>query len=273
MNSNARNLGPGCCCLVCVVASHGCFGASFLFVNTNPIAINDSETPPTKATPYASTNIVSGLAGFVVTKVTVTLQGFSHGFPSDVSVLLVGPQGQEAILMSETGGQNQYSVTNLTLTLDDDAPGSLPLYSTLATGTFKPTNGYLAMGYRQLPYDFPAPAPPGNSNALSALSVFNGTAPEGAWKLFVVDDAAGSSGDISGGWSLNLNAAVPLSIVREQTNVLISWSSAVYGCTLQSAPSLSATWTNVVPAPVPVSGRYTATNGIIPGGAFYRLIK
>ncbi len=72
---------------------------------------------------------------------TVTLHGLGHDFPSDVSVLLFDPQGQSAIVMSKIGGQVKYSVTNLTLTLDDDAVNSLPVYSILVSGTFKPTNG------------------------------------------------------------------------------------------------------------------------------------
>ncbi len=273
MSNSARELRILCCGITCVAGAHGCLGASFLFANTNSVEINDSQTPPTKATPYPLTNVVSGLTGLVVTKVTVTLQGFSHGFPSDVSMLLVGPQGQEAIVMSEVGGQMQYSVTNLTLTLDDEATNSLPVYTSLATGTFKPTNGYLVLGYRQLPYDFPSPAPPRNSNAVSAFSAFKDTDPEGTWKLFVVDDASGNSGSISRGWNLNIDAAVPLSIARAQTNVVVSWTNAVSGCALQSAPGLSGPWTNVAPGPVVVSGRYTVTNRVGPGGVYYRLIK
>src|SRR5690242_19590777 len=71
--------------------------APYTFSNTNFVAINDSANSLTPAMPYPSTNIVSGLTGQITTKVTVTLQGLSHTFPSDVSVLLVGPQGQSAI--------------------------------------------------------------------------------------------------------------------------------------------------------------------------------
>jgi hypothetical protein len=273
MNAYATKVRIGLSGLLFLWGVRGCPGASFVLANTNLITINDSQAPPTKATPYASTNVVSGLAGMVVTKVTLTLDGFSHAFPSDVAILVAGPQGQEAIVMAQAGGQMQFSVTNLTLTLDDGAARALPIYTRLETGTFKPTNGYLALGYPRFPYDFPPPAPPGNSNALSALSVFNGTAPDGAWRLFVVDDAGGGAGNISRGWSLNLSAGIPLTISRAQTQVVISWTNAVSGCTLQSAPSPSGVWTNAMPAPVVISGRYTVTNGIGPGSTYYRLIK
>ena len=79
-------------------------GDIFTFSNTNSITINDSNNPPTIATPYPSTITVAGLAGQVITNLTVTLSNFSHTFPSDVSILLVGPQGEVCVLMSDVGG-------------------------------------------------------------------------------------------------------------------------------------------------------------------------
>jgi hypothetical protein len=247
----------------------------FLFSNTNFITINDSASPVTEAIPYPSSNLVTDLAGRVVTRVTVTLQGLSHTFPSDVSMLLVGPGGQMAILMSEVGGQQKYSVTNLTLTLDDDATNSLPFDTSLTSGRFKPTNGYLLLGHPGLPYDFPLPAPPGNSNSLSSLSVFNNTDPDGTWNLFVVCDSAGSDvGSLSYGWSLNLTVAVPLQIIRSQTNVVISWPASVTNAQLQLSPIISgsSTWSNVVTAPVSIAGRLTVTSPISGENTFYRLV-
>jgi len=48
------------------------------------------------ATPYPSNILVSGLTG-TITKVTVTLSGFSHTAPDDVDVLLVGPAGKSLL--------------------------------------------------------------------------------------------------------------------------------------------------------------------------------
>jgi subtilisin-like proprotein convertase family protein len=247
----------------------------FLFSNTNFMTINDSASPLTEATPYPSTNLVTGLAGRVVTRLTVTLQGLSHTFPSDVSMLLVGPEGQMAILMSEVGGQQKYSVTNLTLTLDDGATNPLPFDASLTSGEFKPTNGYLLLGHPGLPYDFPFPAPPGNSNSFSSLSVFNNTEADGTWNLFVVCDSAGSDvGSLSHGWSLNLTVAVPLQIIQSQSNVVISWPASVTNGQLQLSPILSGsnTWSNVVSAPVSISGRLTVTSPISAENTFYRLV-
>src|ERR1051326_3636025 len=78
--------------------------AAQTFANAASITIADGATPPTPAGTYPSTIAVSGLAGQVVGKLTVALRGFSHPFPSDVDVLLVGPTGQSLILMSDVGG-------------------------------------------------------------------------------------------------------------------------------------------------------------------------
>ena len=251
-----------------------CHAATFSFANTNLLVINDSTSPPTPATPYPSTNSVTGLTGMVVMKATVTLQGLTHGFPSDIAMLLVGPGGRQSLLMAEVGGTSKLSVTNLTLTLDDDAPNPLPVYTSLQSGTFRPFNGYFAFdGSTNLPYDLPVPAPPGNSNAVPALSVFKGIDPGGPWRLFVVDDAAPNAGAISNGWSLDLTVGVPLSIARSQTNVVLWWTNAVPGCTLQSKTNPFAPWVNLTSAPVVLAGRYFVTNPITRTNTYYRLVK
>jgi subtilisin-like proprotein convertase family protein len=273
MKPDAWKILLGIFCAGLLSAVPAAAGGALMFSNSNFIIINDSFSPPTIATPYPSTNLATGLAGQVVTKATVTLQGFSHEFPSDVDILLVGPQGQKAILMANVGGQDKYSVTNLTLTLDDDAMNSLPIYTNLVSGTFKPTNGYLATGNASLPFNFPSPAPPGTSNAVSSLSVFKNTDPNGTWNLFVVDDVGGDSGSISGGWSLTLFVAVQLQAVRDRTNIVISWPGSVTNATLQFSPALqsSIAWSNVTTTPILTSGRYTVTNPISAGSRFYRL--
>lgn len=145
------------------------------------------------ASPYPSNITVSGLAG-VVAVVNVTLTGFSHTNPDDVDILLVGPTGVNAIIMSDVGGTTD--AANLTITFDDNAAASIPDAGPLANGTFKPTN----IG----PGDpFPAPAPAPSTNTLSA---FNNTAPNGTWSLYVLDDNAVDGGSITS-WSLNILVA------------------------------------------------------------------
>ncbi|HEX6100974.1 MAG TPA: Calx-beta domain-containing protein [Thermoanaerobaculia bacterium] len=143
------------------------------------------------ASPYPESISVSGVG--TIAKVSVTLRGFTHTYPSDVDVLLVGPGGQSVVLMSDAGSGN--NVSNLTLTLDDDASSFLDP-SALTSGTYKPTNIDDFEGGD----GYPSPAP--GSGYGSALSVFNGTNADGTWFLYVVDDVNGDSGSFSGGWSL-----------------------------------------------------------------------
>ncbi len=150
-------------------------------------------------TPYPSTINVSGLTG-LVGKLAVTLSNMSHSFPNDIQVLLVGPSGQDIVLVGGTGAS--YAITNVTLTFDDAAPALLPGSSQITNGTFKPTDYGLA-----LPFPLPAPAPP---YAATLAAAFDGTAPNGTWALYVFDNDPGDSGSIASGWSLNLTAVNPV---------------------------------------------------------------
>lgn len=244
---------------------------TFTFSNTNAIVINDSASPPTAASPYPSTNEVSGLGGSIVSKVTVSLVGFAHTFPSDVDIVLVGPGGQNAILMSNVGGTTKMPVTNIDLTLDDDAASYLPVTNALVSGTFKPTMG----DTNAFLFNFPPPAPTTAQLMGPYLSNFKNTDPNGTWSLYVVDDTTGDSGVITGGWSLTITTTpVVLSIAQRQTNSILSWTNAATGYTLQASPSLtSGTWTNVNITPVDVNGFFTVTNPATAGRLFYRLMK
>jgi subtilisin-like proprotein convertase family protein len=175
------------------------WAGTFSFSNTTPIAINDTGNPPTVAGLYPSSISVSGLYFQSISHLSITLDGFSHTFPSDLDIILAGPSGQLSMLMSEVGGSTRLPVTDLTLTLDDLAANSLPIDSMLTSGTFKPT--------RQSPtlsFEFPSPAPSGSSSAPAALSVFNGTDPNGTWNLYVVDETSPDSGTISRGWTMEV---------------------------------------------------------------------
>lgn len=146
----------------------------------------------TIASPYPATNFVSGVTG-VVSKVTVTLNNLNHTFPDDLDLLLVGPGGQSVILMSDAGGSVDF--VNTTLTFDDSAVSVVPDSTQITSGIYRTAN-YGTAGADS----FPAPAPPAPWGA--SLAVFNGIDPNGAWRLFVVDDAGSDVGSIAGGWSL-----------------------------------------------------------------------
>jgi subtilisin-like proprotein convertase family protein len=157
------------------------------FTNSTTITIPDSGM----AAPYPSSIDVSGLG--TVVKATVTINGLTHTFPDDLDFPLVGPAGQSAIIWSDAGGK--YGVSNITVTLDDRAVNPLPDETVITSGTYRPAN--YGTGDTWPP---PAPAPLGGS----ALSIFNGTDPNGTWSLYLVDDETQDLGQIVGGWTLTI---------------------------------------------------------------------
>ena len=69
-------------------------------------------------TPYPSRITVSG-AGTAISALTVDLADVSHTTPFDFEVLLVGPTGQNLVLMSDVGGSTP--ATDVDLTVADSA--------------------------------------------------------------------------------------------------------------------------------------------------------
>ena len=168
------------------VTADGSATAAALTQSSGPLAIPANGS----ASPYPATINVSGLTG-TVQHVAVRLNSLTHTFPADLDVLLVGPGGQAAMVVSDIGIGND--VTNITLTFQDGAPTPPPQ---LVTGTFAPTDN--APPEAAMPA--PAPAPVGPYG--SALSVFNGTDPNGAWRLFVTDDSVNPDGGSLGSFSI-----------------------------------------------------------------------
>ncbi|WP_043996365.1 proprotein convertase P-domain-containing protein, partial [Microcystis aeruginosa] len=170
--------------------------ATSAVINVNTLTLTNSSKidilDNAAASPYPSSLTFSGVNG-TITGVTVTLYNINHTYPDDIDILLVGPQGQTVILMSDVGGSRDLSGINLTF--DDNAVNSLPDDTAIASGTYKPTN--IDTGDT-----FTTPAPTGTYG--SSLSVFNGTNANGTWRLFVIDDSGSDLGSIDGGWSLNI---------------------------------------------------------------------
>lgn len=156
------------------------------FSNSAAITVPDGQAAP-------SSIIVSGF-DTPIADVDVTLFGISHGAVNDLDILLLGPQGQSALLVSDVGS----SASNVTLTLDDQAPGQIASAGTMTSGTFQPTNF-------QTPDPFTAPAPASPKGA--RLAVFNSTDANGEWRLIVRDDSPGTTGSIAGGWSMRITSA------------------------------------------------------------------
>jgi hypothetical protein len=165
------------------------------FANTASLTISGSGSG--KGTPYPAPISVSGLAGKIA-KVTAQLNGISQNssadYASDIDIQMVGPLGQNVMLISDAGGTQQ--LINVTLGFDDAAPNSLPHTTSIASGTYKPTN------YAGDSDAFPAPAPSSTPGVL--LSAYNNTNPNGTWNLFILNEFSSGKGAITGGWSINI---------------------------------------------------------------------
>jgi subtilisin-like proprotein convertase family protein len=149
---------------------------------------------------------VGGLTGSV-TDVNVTVSGLSQEFPDDVGLLLVSPTGQSVILMTNSGGAGGvFAVSDIDLTFDDEASGPAPDNAPLVSGTsYQPSRGTISGCFA--PESFPTDAagtnPPAGPYG-STLSVFDGSDPNGIWKLYVIDDSPFDPGSITG-WSLDIS--------------------------------------------------------------------
>lgn len=165
--------------------------ATISFTNATPIIIPSVGAAP----PYPSKITVAGASG-TISNVEVTVRGFFQTYPGDVDIVLVGPGGQKAIILSDVG--EGYDVNGINLTLSDLAAAPMPEFAQLVTGTFKPTDA--SPGEARDVFPAPAPAKPYATN----FSVFKGLGANGVWSLYVQDDGAGDVGSFANGWSLEL---------------------------------------------------------------------
>jgi uncharacterized repeat protein (TIGR01451 family) len=170
---------------------------SFTFSNTAPIIINDF----TNASPFPSAIVVSGLNG-TVSKVTATISNMSHTFPGDIDIMLVGPQGESVVLMSDAGSTsfNPNPINNVTLTFDDDLGIFLSETAQIVSGRYQPTN----YGNLTQADSWPAPIPANAPSRSRLLTPGPNIDPNGIWQLFVVDDSRGDEGIIANGWSVTI---------------------------------------------------------------------
>ena len=216
------------------------------------------------ALPYPSVLTVPTVSG-VVSQARVTLSNLTHSSVHDVSALLVGPAGQNVLLMSHVGSGG--SASSATLTFDDSAR-ALPasLVRPLTNGTNRPTA--YAPGF-----DLPTPAPAGPyGNSLADLNGFN---PCGAWSLYVFDDNVGDSGVING-WSLSFIYAAPLPALADISASASITPPTVYPGGLQTitlsvanagpSPATGVVLTDLLPAGVTLLSNNLPTQGTVTSG-------
>jgi hypothetical protein len=205
-----------------------------------------------------------------VTDVNLTLSGLEHTCTEDLDFLLVGPQGQKALVMSDLGDCGT-PVTGLNVTLDDAAASALPDGSTLTSGTYRPgDNDY---GTPATPDVMPAPAPDPDALGIgSTLSVFNGTNPNGVWNLYVSDQYGGDSGQLAGGWSLQLSTVdkpaapgitAPASGTRDRDGAFTMTGAAPANSTVKIYDGASVKTTVAAAA----TGAWTASIAGVPNGS------
>jgi subtilisin-like proprotein convertase family protein len=179
-----------------------------MYCNTNSVTIPDPAGGGATSGPavqFPSHITVSGLGGRI-THMTVSLKNVSDTAAQDMDILLVGPGGQNLVIVSDAGG----ATTNVSLDIDDNAAGQLA-----AGGAW----GGSGTTVQTRPVDyltgdtFPSPAPAGPYNepapaATATLSsIFNNSSPNGVWSLYILDDAGGDVGTMAGGWCLTITTA------------------------------------------------------------------
>ena len=204
------------------------------FVNQAPITIQVAGGPP-GVNPYPSTITVSGLSG-TIADVSVTLSNLSHTYPDALDILLVGPGGQKVMLMSDAGGDNAI-VNPVRLIFSDNATLLPPDSNRIVPGTYHPWN------YAPLETGMPSNAPAGPYG--TNLSVFDGTSPNGSWRLFVADDLATvGSGSIGGGWHLNLSVVVfpPVIVNQPEDQVVPLGGTAIFQVGVTGTPPFGYQW-------------------------------
>jgi len=130
----------------------------------------------------------------VIANLTVTLRGLSHSFPADLGILLVGPTGQNVLLMGNAGGGSDANALDLVFH-DSGVPVAEPLDDTLL---YRPTNNGLTDEFVSVP------GPYGGS-----LATFYGASPNGRWRLYVLDTVYSDGGLIEDGWQLEVTTATP----------------------------------------------------------------
>jgi subtilisin-like proprotein convertase family protein len=165
-----------------------------LFGTNQVFTINDRAP----GSPYPSTFEVSGLNGNIASA-TISVMGLKHGFPSDISMLLVGPQGQKVVLMSRAGSGVGSAIADVNLTFDDAAANSVPATGVIPSGTYKPTDYNSSLVFY----------PPVTGPYVTNLSVLKGANPNGTWSLYVQDDLLSDNGQITGGWLVKIVTTAP----------------------------------------------------------------
>jgi len=158
------------------------------------------------ANPYPSTITVSG-GPTIIGSLRLTLYDLAVSIPDTAAYLLVGPGGQQFILMANAGGLSPGGPATINFT--DTAGQVVPDNGPLTTGDFEPTSwgpvGTFPPPAPAGPYNFPG-STVGGTGTQTLLGNFGGTNSNGVWSLYITDAGTNAPtaliGNVAGGWGL-----------------------------------------------------------------------
>lgn len=231
-----------------------------IFSNNTPITIPASGP----ASIYPSIINVNGLGG-TISKMSVKLNMLRHENQGDLDILLVGPQGQALVLMSDANGDpDNPFLFDRVLTFEDAATSTIFDGQALFDGTYRPVNYGAGDSFPSpAPASFSSPAPAGTA---TLASVFNGTDPNGDWKLFIFDDQGFNSGSLPG-WSLTIftsGSSCPRFTITPASLPEVTINSPFPTTTLQSSGG-SGLYTFQITAGALPNGMSLTSEGVLSG--------
>jgi Ca2+-binding RTX toxin-like protein len=162
------------------------------FTNSAPIIVPNLQGDPSPL--YPSQIAVSGISGQTIS-VRVSLNDVSAQTPAEIDALVVAPNGQSVVLMSDVCGTSD--VVGLTLVFDDTAANAIG--DSCVSATYRPFDGAATTA------NFSPPIPGPYGATLAAL----GSGPNGTWRLFVRNNGSyDGNGTIAAGWTLEIVDAI-----------------------------------------------------------------
>lgn len=232
-------------------------GGWTLTLSTRPEAV-DMKLPAAGtfyvASRYPSMLDVSGETG-VITDLNVQLFGVWHQRPDDLDLLLVGPQGQTVVLMSDACGPTDPEGARWTW--DDEADLGMQ-------DTNLPCS---SRSYRPVDFEpgetWPAPAPAGPHG--TDLSAFDLTDPNGTWRLYATDDQTGAAGFVTNRFMLEMTTRPRAQVAFTENAVRVREGKSREIILRRSAPDLLAAQVRVTTTPAgAASGRdFTPVSSVV----------
>lgn len=172
--------------------------AVYIRTNTTPMTLTGGQAASTPE--FTALNVYG--TGTTITDVNLVLTGLTHTNPDDLDIELVHAvtlsTSTAVALMSDVCGATNLS--NVNLTLDDQAVNELPDSSACTSGTWQPNNVDSATDSFVVPV------------AGSALAAFNGAPATGQWGVYVRDDSTGADVGSLAGWTLQITTAADATI-------------------------------------------------------------